>query len=489
MSVLLRSVSLWALVAAAGTFAGTGMSPARAADLGGDCCADLEERVATLEATTVRKGNKVVSLTLSGQVNRALMWYNDGSGQRLTSVDNNNSSTRFRLQGDAKFAPGWSMGYYLEAEFITSNSFGTDQIESRRAISGVTATTTGALSNGEGNSPLTLGLRQSHWYVKSDQLGTVSIGRLSTASKDLIITDLSGSAVVANPDTRLVGSELFMRRTGAQDRAGLCAAGLGCTNSLRWSALVPGLDSYRFDGARYDSPTLLGFTLSLAAGDNTRYDGALRFANEFNGFRIAAGVSYTVDQDEGLINGDNTSAPVFTLNTTGSKDQRTTRGVVSVLHVPTGLFANGFVLNTQFQGTADITKGQVGGLGIQQRPDFKYYYVQGGLSKNWFGLGNTVLYGEYANGVDAIVGTALNTTTNQVALAPGGSNFLELTKSDVSIWGLGAVQNINSAATELYLSYRHMSADIAGVTVKNGVASSQSFEAVDIVMSGARIKF
>ena len=40
--------------------------PARSADLGGDCCADLEERVAELEATTVRKGNKKVSVTLYG---------------------------------------------------------------------------------------------------------------------------------------------------------------------------------------------------------------------------------------------------------------------------------------------------------------------------------------------------------------------------------------------------------------------------------------
>ena len=45
-----------------------GASPAKAADLGGDCCADLEERVAELEATTVRKGNKKVSVTLSGWV-------------------------------------------------------------------------------------------------------------------------------------------------------------------------------------------------------------------------------------------------------------------------------------------------------------------------------------------------------------------------------------------------------------------------------------
>ena len=41
---------------------------AQAADLGGNCCADLEERVAELEATTARKGNRRMSLTVSGQV-------------------------------------------------------------------------------------------------------------------------------------------------------------------------------------------------------------------------------------------------------------------------------------------------------------------------------------------------------------------------------------------------------------------------------------
>jgi hypothetical protein len=40
--------------------------PAKAADLGGDCCADLEDRVAELEATTVRKGNKKVSVQIYG---------------------------------------------------------------------------------------------------------------------------------------------------------------------------------------------------------------------------------------------------------------------------------------------------------------------------------------------------------------------------------------------------------------------------------------
>ncbi len=38
----------------------------QAADLGGDCCADLEERIADTESTTARKGNRKVSLKISG---------------------------------------------------------------------------------------------------------------------------------------------------------------------------------------------------------------------------------------------------------------------------------------------------------------------------------------------------------------------------------------------------------------------------------------
>ena len=60
---LQKNISRLAIVAAAGAMSSTA---AMAADLGGNCCADLEERVAELEATTARKGNRRVSLTISG---------------------------------------------------------------------------------------------------------------------------------------------------------------------------------------------------------------------------------------------------------------------------------------------------------------------------------------------------------------------------------------------------------------------------------------
>ena len=78
---LLKSTSRLAILAATGMFVGgLALTPAQAADLGGDCCADLEERVADLEATTARKGNRKVSLKIYGQVNRAMMWLDDSDG-------------------------------------------------------------------------------------------------------------------------------------------------------------------------------------------------------------------------------------------------------------------------------------------------------------------------------------------------------------------------------------------------------------------------
>ena len=73
------TTSRFAIAAVATALMGT---TAMAADLGGNCCADLEERIAELEATTVRKGNRKVSLPISGFVSHHVMWWDDGTQTR-----------------------------------------------------------------------------------------------------------------------------------------------------------------------------------------------------------------------------------------------------------------------------------------------------------------------------------------------------------------------------------------------------------------------
>jgi hypothetical protein len=106
-------LALAVIVSAVGAVA-FAQKPAKAADLGGDCCSDLEERIAELEATTVRKGNKKVSVTLYGKVNRAMLFWDDGHEQNAYSVDNSYESTRFGVKGSAKIGGNWSGGYRIE---------------------------------------------------------------------------------------------------------------------------------------------------------------------------------------------------------------------------------------------------------------------------------------------------------------------------------------------------------------------------------------
>src|SRR5262245_7947702 len=104
---LLKSASSTALFAALGLIAlGAGAPAAKAADLGGDCCADLEERVAELEATTARKGNRKVSLTISGQVTTSVMAWDNGKDSDVYIVDPPVvGGSFFALTGSAQINP------------------------------------------------------------------------------------------------------------------------------------------------------------------------------------------------------------------------------------------------------------------------------------------------------------------------------------------------------------------------------------------------
>jgi hypothetical protein len=136
------------------------------------------------------------------------------------------------------------------------------------------------------------------------------------------------------------------------------------------------------------------------------------------------------------------------------------KGSVSLMHVASGLYVNYAYLN---QDNDDAT-----GPGT---PDTTMHYVQGGIAKNWTGLGKTVLYGEYARVED---GLASFTTP-----FPSYSN--------AEVYGLGVVQHIDAAAMELFLSYRRYSADTTLLPFGNG--PNVTVDDMDVVMGGARIKF
>ena len=136
------------------------ISPAAAADLGGNCCADLEERIAELEATTARKGNRKVSLTVSGWVNENLIVWDDGTEHNAYIGTNSVEQSRFRFVGEAKITSDVSAGYLLEigVQGHPSNQWNQNSPSSS--------------SSNPNNQDNQLLVRKSYWYVKSQGMGT-----------------------------------------------------------------------------------------------------------------------------------------------------------------------------------------------------------------------------------------------------------------------------------------------------------------------------
>ena len=496
-----KTTSRLAIAAAAGLFVGgLSLSPAQAADLGGDCCADLEERVAELEATTVRKGNRKVSVKLSGHVNRMLLWWDDGVNDDVYSVDNGESESRFRLSGGASIMPGLSAGFLIEVGVISADSEDVDQ-----RIDGFPTE----------NSDGFLSARKVSFNLKHDQLGKLTVGRDSPATDDIIHLNLSQNPIAdASPEW----TENFFI-TVPQGTVG--CNGAACVTGLRHSILAPDLDTRRGDIVRYDSPSLFGLVISASWGEDDLADIAVRYKKEWNSIRLVVGVGYLWDTDETETfiptSSDTSNAlsipesqrlfltsvincPPPGLGQQVCVDERfdfeELKGSASMMHVPTGLYFYGaFVHQVPGRSISSSLRANTFTAPVtdQDAEDATMWYLQAGIKRRLLApsLGATTLYGEYQQfddfGVrlDAAPITGLP-QSNTVGVASGS----EITDTSAEIWGLGMVQDIDVAAMKLYAAYRHYDFR-ARVAVPDTAPAGQNVPLEDFhaVAFGGRINF
>ena len=112
----------------------------------------------------------------------------------------------------------------------------------------------------------------------------------------------------------------------------------------------------------FASPPLIGFTLSAAVAEDNFWDVALRYAGEFNGIRIAAGIGYLEDTKFNDANQtfnafgalcQNTAPTATVAGRAANCDTKVTdlNGSASVLHTPTGLFVTGAAGKRELSGT------------------------------------------------------------------------------------------------------------------------------------------
>ncbi len=410
---------------------------ASAADFGGDCCADLEERVAELEATTARKGNRKVSLTVYGQVNTAVMFWDNGREDNVYVVDNDISSTRFGFKGKAKITPDWSAGYKIEVEFQSGQSDDVNE------------------DFPDADDPANdNNIRKAEWYLSSKTYGKVSVGQGDFAQSGITEIDLSGTNVIAQWDDIKFGSELAVGIRGIP----------GATNGTFENFSNDGNHEFnRGNRVRYDTPTFNGFVASVAWGEDDAWDVALRYAGEFNGIKLAAGIAYGESTDEsGSLSNDNDCSDAANF---GCKIQNAL-GSVSVLHTPTGLFVTGGYSYRDFDDVAD------NGQNLFTDYEDNHWFVRGGISQKFFSLGKTAIYAEYQSYERDGQGT-------------GGINGNIDRNEEAEVIGAGIVQKIDAAAMELYLGYRHVEVD----DNRFFAGRASDYHNLDVVTTGARIKF
>ncbi len=170
----------WVSIVASGAFILAGSVTAQAADFGGDCCADLEERIAELEATTARKGNRKVSLTVYGKVNQAVMWWDDGNEQNAYVVTNDASRSRFGFKGKAKITGDWSAYYKIEIGIRTANSKRNNQFNHLGTPIDFTK----------------LDLRHTEWGLNSKTWGKFGVGKQKNITKDITKMNVAGTGDV-----------------------------------------------------------------------------------------------------------------------------------------------------------------------------------------------------------------------------------------------------------------------------------------------------
>jgi hypothetical protein len=315
---------------------------------------------------------------LYGQVNKGFLVHDDGQKTELYPlVDNAASSTRFgawlrrRAADDLVFAVNFEVQWNPYSTFSV-NRLNADDIDWE----------THTVRKGEA--------------IAETGFGTFSFGQGSSASDGTTETDLSGATLAAY--------------SSVADTAGgqiLALEGGGLSNTFIRSAFgnLDGLG--RLFRARWDSPSLAGFSVSTSAGTNLlysdvnpmNYDAALRYEAEMAGVQVAAAAAAALV----------------------AEDFMRYSGSASALHAASGFNA------TLAGGYDDLNGG-------------RYGYLKLGWKR----------VGLITSGATAV---AIDATTGRDRLVTG---------SETLSFGLAAVQQVADGGVDLYAGLRFYDVEAPG---------------------------
>ncbi len=250
-----------------------------------DLKADMQkmmQRIEQLEAQkgsgakpAVTSGKQNVRLSLTGQVNRAVLFVDDGDRSETHHVDNDASSTRFRMIAEADASDTLTVGAAIEL-----------QVESNSSAS-VTQTTGADATKGSDS----LSDRRLEVYFAGKDWGKLWLGQGWTASEGTSEEDLSGTALAGYSDIPIIAGSMVFRDSA------------GALSDLSIGAVTTNMDGLsRKDRIRYDTPGFGGFTVALSHTEDDGADVALRYRAKYNdGTQVVGALAYADPEKGGSV--------------------------------------------------------------------------------------------------------------------------------------------------------------------------------------------
>lgn len=402
-----------------------------------DCCSDLEARVKFLEDKAVVSDTKKV--ILSGHVNRAALWLDNGTKSNLAHVDNNNSASRLNLTGIASLNEDMALGGTFELELESNTSEANDVHSAQRNNDAVREVI----------------ISKAELFFKSQSFGKLTVGRgLMASDESMEATDFSGTRATAN------GASGAWRLAGGATFANKVTGRAASVNTI--AEIFDSADGFanegKHDRVRYDTPSYYGFSLGTSHGyQNTGdlWDVAAKFAGKFMGIKVAAQIAYVSDNSD----------DVSRRNLGGRSyayDQ--VNGSVGVLF-PCSMSGKEDTGISLYFGAANRD------WDISSQDDGHVYAGKVGYTDRFFNIGNTSISGDLGYFKNMIIDETKATAANPATVAnePRGKS-----------WGIFLVQNLDVVATEIYAGYRNYD-----FKLKN---SAESFKDVHAGVVGARVK-
>ena len=216
--------------------------------------------VAVSGALAMPMAAHAVKFKASGQVNRAIMFGDDGQGSDVLQVDGDASGSRFRFKGSEDIGNGMKVGFNFELE-AQSNDSEDASLKQGGTSPGESPSPDGAFKHGERHINV--------WF--SGSWGKVTAGQGSAATDNVAFADFNGAWIPVRPESNYGGGIAF--RTSAGGSAGGITA----------IDVTPSYDGGRNDNLRYDTPPLGPFSAAVSVSNNDAWDAMAKVAGAAGG--------------------------------------------------------------------------------------------------------------------------------------------------------------------------------------------------------------